>query len=92
MSALFTLGAVVATSGALEVLEEAGIDPSELLRRHAAGDWGVVPPEDRRENERSVKNGWRVLSSYLVGGGGAKVWVLTEADRSATTLLLPSEY
>ena len=63
MSALFPLGSVVATPGALEVLEETGTDALELLRRHAAGDWGEVPPEDARENERSVRNGWRVLSS-----------------------------
>ncbi len=94
MSALFPLGAVVATPGALEVLEEAGADALGLLRRHQTGDWGQVPACDARENERSVKNGWRVLSSYPVGSeaDGRKVWILPERDRSLTTILLPVEY
>jgi hypothetical protein len=88
---LFDLGRVVATPGALEILEEAGIDPSELLGRHAAGDWGEIPACDARENERSVKHGFRVLSSYPLPTG-EKVWVLTEASREVTTILLPEEY
>ncbi len=83
-------GRIVATPGALEVLEEAGVEPHELLRRHLSGDWGELDAHDRRENERSLKHGFRVLSSYPVGG--QKVWVITEADRSSTCLLLPSEY
>jgi len=89
---LFSLGRVVATPGALDVLENAGTDALALLRRHAAGDWGKVPVGDTRENERSVRNGWRVLSSYPVGEAGEKLWIITEADRSSTCLLLPSEY
>ncbi len=92
MTPRFPLGRVLATPGALEVLEEAGVDALGLLRRHQTGDWGEVPACDARENERSVKHGWRILSSYLVGGDGAKVWVLTEADRSATTILRPEDY
>lgn len=92
MAALFPLGRVVATPGALQVLEQTGTDALGLLRRHAAGDWGEVPPEDARENVRSVHNGWRVLSSYLVGEARERVWVITEANRSSTCLLLPSEY
>lgn len=87
---LFDLGRVVATPGAVEVLDAAGQDLAALLDRHRAGDWGDVPPEDARENARSLKYGWRVMSSYPVGEG--RVWIITEADRSATTLLLPSEY
>ncbi len=83
-------GRIVATPGALEVLEEAGVEPHELLRRHLSGDWGELDAHDRRENARSLKHGFRVLSSYPVGG--QKVWVITEADRSSTCLLLPSEY
>jgi len=83
-------GRIVATPGALEVLEDAGVEPHELLRRHLSGDWGELDAHDRRENERSLKHGFRVLSSYPVGG--QKVWVITEADRSSTCLLLPSEY
>lgn len=90
MSGLFPLGRVVATPGALEALEETGTDALALLRRHASGDWGEVPKADARENDRSLKHGLRVLSSYPVGGG--RVWLITEADRSSTCLLLPSEY
>jgi len=86
----FDLGQIVATPGALELLERAGVNPLTLVRRHVTGDWGEVPPEDARENEFSVENGYRILSSYTVGG--EKIWIITEADRSATTLLLPSEY
>ena len=84
------LGRVSATPGALRTLSEAGEDPLRLLSRHASGDWGELDAHDRHENQRSLKNGWRILSSYLVGDG--KVWVITEADRSYTTILLPSEY
>ncbi len=69
---------------------EAGEDPLSLLSRHCSGDWGELDDHDRTENERSLENGWRVLSSYPVGEG--KVWVITEADRSVTTILLPEEY
>ncbi len=85
-----SLGRVLATPGALRALSEAGEDPMRLLARHATGDWGDLDGHDRRENGRSLKNGWRVLSSYPVGDG--KVWVITEADRSCTTILLPEEY
>ena len=61
-----------------------------LLERHRSGDWGDVPEEDARENEFSVKYGYRIVSSYRVAE--ERLWVITESDRSATTLLLPSEY
>jgi hypothetical protein len=86
----FPLGQIVATPGALEVLDRGAVDASVLLERHQSGDWGNVPPEDAEENERSVENGWRILSSYSVGTD--RIWIITEADRSSTTLLLPSEY
>ena len=92
MAALFDLGRVVATPGALALLTTAGENPAELLSRHAGGDWGEVPTEDARENARSLKYGWRVMSSYPVGADGEKVWIITEADRSSTCLLLPREY
>ena len=86
----FPPGRIVATPGAVRLLEETGTRPTALLARHVAGDWGNVPPEDAKENEFSVENGFRVLSSYTVGD--ETLWVITEADRSVTTLLRPDEY
>ena len=86
----FPLGQVVATPGALKLLEEAGKDPLYYLARHRSGDWGELDTHDRRENELSLKHGWRLVSSYPVGD--EKAWIITEADRSYTTILLPSEY
>jgi hypothetical protein len=88
--ALFELGEVVGTPAALDLLEEAGVDPASLLRRHSSGDWGDVPEADARENEFAVQGEYRVLSSYPVGE--SRVWIITEADRSATTIMLPGEY
>ena len=88
---LFALGQVVATPGALELLESAGKTPSEFLARHHRGDWGDdLCEEDRELNDAAIYDGSRLISAYTVGEG--KVWVITEADRSSTTLLLPSEY
>lgn len=87
---LFPLGQIVATPGALALLTETGTHPVRLLARHQTGDWGNVPPEDARENALSVKRGFRILSSYPVGDD--RVWIITEADRSVTTLLLPEDY
>ncbi len=84
------LGRIVATPGALQLLQDAAEDPFGYLARHASGDWGELDAQDRRENERSLKHGWRVLSSYPVGE--KTIWVITEADRSVTTILLPQEY
>jgi hypothetical protein len=85
-----SLGRIVATPGALEVLSDAEEDLHLLLGRHASGDWGDLDEYDRRENERSLKHGWRILSSYPVGD--KTIWVITEADRSVTTIILPKEY
>jgi hypothetical protein len=87
----FELGAIVATPGALAAMEEAGINPASLLLRHVNGDWGDLCPEDRAENELSVKEGFRILSSYNLESG-SKIWIITEHDRSSTCFLLPSEY
>ena len=84
------LGRVVATPGTLNVLSEAGEDPTHYLTRHSSGDWGELGDDDRKENERSLRHGWRVLSSYPVGN--RRVWIITAADRSVTTILLPEEY
>lgn len=87
----FALGQVVATPGALQALEDSRQVPGEFLSRHLAGDWGDVPPEDAAENELSLLEGFRLLSSYRTRAG-VRLWVITEADRSATTILLPEEY
>ncbi len=87
---LLPLGHVYATPGALALLAEAGIAATELLSRHASGDWGDIPAEDAAENRRSIEQGFRVMSSYDIDG--QRVWLITEADRRSTTLLLPSEY
>ena len=89
---LFFLGRVVATPAALALLASAGENMAELLTRHQSGDWGEVPPEDASENNFSVKHGFRILSCYAVGRAGERVWIITEADRSSTCILLPEEY
>lgn len=88
---LFSLGQVVATPGALGLLDRHSLSAFSLLVRHATGDWGCVCPEDSLENERAVKNGCRILSAYEIAVG-ERLWCITEWDRSVTTLLMPSEY
>ena len=87
----FPLGRVVATPGALSALEKAEQLPAEFLDRHVNGDWGDVPDADKQENEVSVEQGFRILSAYTTSAGD-RIWVLTDADRSVTTILLPHEY
>ena len=72
-------------------MASSGDDPLDFLFRHLDGDWGDISPEDIAENELSLQHGWRLLSSYRLSDG-TKVWIITEADRSATTFLLPDEY
>lgn len=88
---LFSLGQIVSTPGALQALGETDITAIELLRRHACGDWGDLCEEDREANAEALKEGLRILSVYRLRDG-AKIWIITEADRSVTTLLLPEEY
>lgn len=95
MEKKFKLGDIVATPGAIEAFSKVGTGLWQLemlpyLARHQSGDWGNVPPEDARENELSVREGYRIMSSYEVDD--QRVWVITEADRSVTTFLLPEEY
>ena len=87
----FALGRIVATPGALVALEEANQNPFVFLERHQAGDWGDLCEEDKRENDFSVRNGFRILSAYRTRND-VKIWIITEADRSVTTLLRPHEY
>src|SRR4051812_35810533 len=86
----FPLGRIVATPGALDLLDRHAINAIDLLWRHQHGDWGKVPVDDAVRNDEAARSGERVLSSYPIGG--ETIWVITEADRTVTTLLLPSEY
>ena len=88
--ALFKLGDVVATPGALRLCEAHAINPLLLLGRHCGGDWGSLDKDDIAANVHAIQHDLRILSSFAVGS--AKVWVVTEADRSCTCLLLPEEY
>lgn len=91
MQPKFSLGQVVATPGALEALATNNQDALEFLNRHSTGDWGELDAHDWMENEYSLTHGLRLLSAYTLRDG-TRLWIITEADRSATTLLLPSEY
>lgn len=90
----FKLGDIIMTTGLKEMIERESLVPplivKHLLKRHATGDWGDVDDEDKQTNNDGVDNGMRLVSSYTVSG--EKVWIITEADRSSTTLLLPEEY
>jgi hypothetical protein len=88
---LFQLGRLVATRGALELLTRAQQTPLEFLARHSRGDWGECCPDDARENDFAVNSDYRIVSFYRTRTG-EKLWIITEADRSVTTLSLPSEY
>lgn len=88
---LFELGQVVATPGALDTLHSLGMTGLEQLRRHHRGDWGDLDAEDIETNNTALKNGSRLFSSYQVNQE-IKIWIITEADRSVTTFLLPEDY
>lgn len=85
--AAFMLGQIVATPGALALR----VDLLPYLRRHASGDWGELDAHDRAANERALTDSSRVFSAYRLPSGG-RLWIITEADRSVTTFLLPEEY
>jgi hypothetical protein len=88
---LFALGQVVSTPGALAAFEQAEEDALSYLTRHVTGDWGDLDEEDQAQNTFGVQHNLRILSAYTLSTG-VKIWLITEADRSATTFLLPSEY
>lgn len=86
---LFELGNIYTTPGVLESVIQDDIPSS--LARHQSGDWGDVDAEDKRENAFALGRRLRLLSAYR-SSNGIKFWIITEADRSSTTVLLPSEY
>lgn len=88
---LFPFGQIVATSGALALLDEANRSPTEFFSRHLRGDWGGLCDEDKAENEPSLKHDSRLLNNYAISEA-ARLWIIAEADRSVTTMLLPKEY
>jgi hypothetical protein len=95
--ALFPTGQIVATPGAAEALGEFWMIPAlQLIGRHVHGDWGEVSNFDGKQNDEALKIGARIFSAYTLdfpmSEKGVKVWVITEADRSSTCVLLPSEY
>jgi hypothetical protein len=88
---LLPFGRVVAIPGALEALARAGQDAKLFLERHASGDWGQGDEHDRAENDYSLTHGFRILSTYR-SAASEILWIITEADRSSTCLLLPDDY
>lgn len=91
MTAKFFPGVVVITPGALDAFKGTGDKIEFFLHRHLQGDWGELDAHDRRENKRALRHGFRLLSAYTLSDG-TKILLITEADRSATTILLPAEY
>ncbi len=91
---LFATGPVYMTQGTHHLYLENQLDVMALLRRHITGDWQEMTLEDQQSNQEAVNEGFRVFSSFALTGCAEsdKVWVITEADRSSTTILLPSEY
>lgn len=85
------LGRTVATPAALELLDRLAVNGSDLIARHERGDWGQLSAEDWERNEIAFREGERLLSNYPLPGGEC-VWIITEWDRSVTTILLPSDY
>jgi hypothetical protein len=85
-------GRVVATPGALAALEASGDDLSTYVARHQSGDWGEIDTHDRKENQLSLEREFRLISVYALSITGVKIWIITEADRSSRTVLLPTEY
>ena len=94
---LFGLGTLYVTRGIQALMDEQGLDVSPFIARHVTGDWGEVCAEDAAENQLSLEKGFRILSAYSFSpvndpNNKIKFWIITEADRSVTTVLLPSEY
>ncbi len=88
---LFALGQVLVTPGALELLETNQLTALPFVLRHVSGDWGDICAEDRQSNADALQYGYRLMSVYVISNS-ERLWIITEADRSSTTLLLPEEY
>jgi hypothetical protein len=88
---LFHLGQLVATPGALDLINRLELSPFDFISRHCQGDWGDLDADDIKANQCALRQGMRLLSSYRINAQD-KLWIITEADRSVTTLLLPEDY
>lgn len=88
---LFSLGRVLSTPGALAACFDADVDPRSYLYRHVTGDWGDLGDEDKAANDAALTTGARILSAYTLSTD-ERLWIITEADRASTTMLLPLEY
>ncbi len=88
---LFSPGLLIATSGALAAAEASGESLLEYIQRHLEGDWGDVDSEDTYSNLYALEHDLRLLSSYKLKNG-QRIWIISEADRSSTCILLPEEY
>ena len=91
MDAKFFPGVIVITPGARAAFKQTGDEIQSFLTRDMRGDWGELDTHDRQENEYSLRRGFRLLSAYTLSDD-TRIWIITEADRSATTILLPAEY
>jgi hypothetical protein len=87
---LFTLGRIVATPGAMELIHRLDLSPGLMLSRHSSGDWGDLHAEDWHSNNLALQYGDRLFSCY--GHGAERIWIITEADRSSTCLMRPEDY
>ncbi len=95
LSMKFKLGRLAAAHTVKEVLQECKVNPTQLLKRHVQGDWGVCSEQDKQANDFAVLNGGRIWSVYPLPQNSSrttKVWIITEADRSSTCFLLPTDY
>lgn len=88
---LFDLGQFGATPGALSTMARLDMSPLDLIYKHITGDWSDMSAEDQQQNRLAISSGMRIFSSYKLGAS-VKIWIITEADRSSTTLVLPEEY
>jgi hypothetical protein len=88
---LFLPGIIVATPAAIDAFDGANEDPSVYFNRHLSGDWGDLDESDKIQNEIALQSDARILSAYNLADG-SRIWIITEADRSSTCLLLPSDY